>query len=177
MFIGILIVFLAILFSRVYFGYLFARRKKQYNPLSPVEIPLEGCSYQAKTYLGFFAVVFLIIFLAASIYGSCKLWQKNDPGFWFVVDSIVPVTLLFAGFTIKAFRSHLYIDRGGFRYLGLFRVKKYVSQDILDVYQDSDFIFIKCKNKRMPVIIENIYGDKEMIYRMLCMLKEEDREI
>jgi len=63
MFIGIFIIFLAILFSRVYFGYLFARRKKQNNPLSPVEIPLEGCSYQAKKYLGFFAVGKLSHFL------------------------------------------------------------------------------------------------------------------
>ncbi|MEN6306699.1 MAG: hypothetical protein ABFD91_03005 [Anaerohalosphaeraceae bacterium] len=174
MFIGIFIIFLAILFSRVFFGYLFASRKKQNNPLSSVEIPLEGCSYQAKKYLGFFAVVFLLIFLPASIYGSCKLWQKNDPGFWFVVDSIVPVTLIFAGFTIKAFRSHLYIDRGGFRHLGLFRVRRYPAEDIIDVRQDNDFIFVKCRNKRMPVIVENIYGNKDMIYRMLCALKEKD---
>ena len=172
LFIGLFVFFLVLLFSRLYFGYLFARRKKPSTPTAPIEIPSEGRCFQAGKCFGFFGVAFIVIFLAASIYGSYKLWQKNDLGFWLVADSIVPITLVFGGLAVKGFLSYIFIDRDCLKYREFFRIKRYVREDIQDVYRDNEFIFIKRRNKRIPVIIENIYGNAEIIYRMLYMLKD-----
>jgi hypothetical protein len=172
LFIGLFGFLLVLLISRIYFGYLFARRKKPSNTASPIEIPLEGRRFQVRKGFGFFAVVFIVIFLAASICGSYKLWQNNDPGFWLVTDSIVPITLLFGGLAVKGFLSYIFVDRDGFKYREFFRIKRHAREDIEDVCRDNEFIFVKCGNKQIPVIIENMYGNKEIIYGMLCMLKE-----
>jgi hypothetical protein len=173
LFIGLFAFFLVLLFSRLYFGYLFARRKKPSNSATLIEIPFEGRCFHAGKHFGFFGVAFIVIFLAVSIYGSYKLWQKKDLGFWLIADSIVPITLVFGGLAVKGFLSYIFIDRDGFNYREFFRIKRYAREDIKDIYRDNEFVFIKCRDKRIPVIIENIYGDEEIIYRMLCTLKED----
>ena len=172
LFIGLFVFLLVLLFLRLYFGYLSAKRKNSTNPAALMEIPFDNRRFQAKKHFGFFAVVFIVLFLTVSVYGSYKLWQKNDPGFWLVVDSIIPITLLFLGLAGKGFMSYLFIDKDGFEYREFFWAKRYDRKDIKEIYRDNEFIFIKCRNKRIPIIIENIYGDEDIIYRMLCTLKE-----
>ena len=92
--------------------------------------------------------------------------------FWVLIDMIIPITFLFTLASLKGFRSYLRIDQEGFEYREEFRSKKYHSRDIENIYREDEFVFVKCKNKKIPLIIEKGYGDQETIYRMLCTLKE-----
>ena len=46
----------------------------------------------------------------------------------------------------------------------------YSKEEIELVGRTKDLIFVKLKGRRMPVIIEPIYGDTDILYGMLCSL-------
>lgn len=176
MFAGFFCLLIVLVFLRLWLGYLLAKRSKPNGDAVPIKIPNEGRSFKAKRYVGFVFLLLIPTYLAGSIYIGVQLWHKDTPDatviFWLAVDLIVPVTLLFLACAIKGFQSYIAIDKEGFEYRDVFRVKRYYQENIEGVYCDNEFIYIKCRNKRIPVIIENLYGDRDLIFRMLCTVKD-----
>ena len=174
-FAGLFCFFLILIFSRLFFGYLSAKKNKPNNKERASEIPVEGMYFKPKKRVGFFFLSLIPILLVLAVFGCFKLSQKNDPDatvvFWLIADSIIPVVAVFSLAAFEAFRSYLFVNKEGFRYHDVFSDKKYSNENIEGVYRDSEFVFIKCKNKRIPIIIEKTFGNPDIIYETLCALK------
>lgn len=180
MFAGFFCLLIVLVFLRLWLGYLLAKRNKPKGVAVPIEIPNEGRSFKAKRYVGFVFLLLIPTYLAGSIYISVQLWHKDTPDatviFWLAVDLIVPATLLFLACAIKGFRSYIAIDKEGFEYRDVFRIKRFPKTEIEEVCRDNEFIFVKCVNKRLPVIIERMYGNQNVIYGMLCTVNQSSKE-
>ena len=174
-FAGLFCFFILVLFSRIYFGYLSAKRNKPNDPVEPIEISAEGMCFKPQKRKAIFYFSLIPVFLVVAAIGCFRLSKQNsfdaNITFWLLVDSIVPVTLVFFLAAIKSFRSYLFINSNGFEYRENFRTKRFAGNEIQGIYRENEFIFIKCFNKRIPIILEKGYGDWDTIYRTLCILK------
>ena len=76
-FVGIFCFFLFALFSRIYFGYISAKRNKPNDPCVFIDIPFEGEVFRADKKNGFLFGLLGIIFFFGVIIGCFKLWNKR----------------------------------------------------------------------------------------------------
>ena len=163
--------FIAILAGKLYFSYVYAvKHTSQEETLIP-EIPDEGLRFAQSRMR---AVLFGMAVIAVSvIFVFClmKTYKPSDSDlmglFWFLFDVSFPAILIVATAAIKCFRSYLHIFCEGFEYREEFRVKWYPKDQIEGVYHTSEFIFVRLKGRRLPIIIENGYGDNELIFGLI----------
>ncbi len=170
--------FIAILAGKLYFSYVYAvKHTSQEETLIP-EIPDEGLRFaysrKGAVFFGMMAIAVSTFFIVSLI----KSYKPSDSDlmglFWFLFDVSFPAILIVTMAAIKCFRSYLHISPEGFDYHEEFRVKWYPKEQIEGVYHTSEFIFIRLKGRRLPIIIENGYGDNNLIFGSISGLAGQD---
>lgn len=166
--------FIAILAGKLYFSYLSAIKHTSRKEAIVSEIPDEGLRF-AYSRKG--AVFFSMMAIAVSAFFIVSLIKSYKPSdsdlmslFWLLFGISFPAIIVVVLAAIKGFRSYLRILREGFEYRETFRVKWYPKERIEGVYHTSEFIFIRLKGRRLPIIIENGYGDNKLIFGLISGL-------
>lgn len=170
--------FIAILAGKLYFSYVYAvKHTSQEETLIP-EIPDDGLRFaqsRMRTVLFGMAAIAGSIILIVSLIKTYKPSDSDLMGlFWFLFDVSFPAIMIVVLAAIKGFRSYLRILREGFEYREKFRVKWYPKERIEGVYHTSEFIFIRLRGRRLPIIIENGYGDNNLIFGSISGLAGQD---
>jgi hypothetical protein len=172
LFSGFFLFFILLITGRIYFDYNRAIKKKEKEEIEPAEIPIEGKYFAYKKPFGIICL-FLVPSYWIFVFFSCShLLKKNDLDsqiiFWLLVDSLLPVSAIFLIAFITGMRSFVFIHRDGFDFRGPFRKKVFLQEEIEKVCRTEEFIFVKRKERRIPLVIENKYHDDKTMYKMLC---------
>ena len=165
-----LLFFVVFITAAVYFHYLYAVRHPLETEQAPDEISDGGLRFTPKTMVTIFYALmaiaipsFFIIYLPTSDSLS-KLF------FWFLFDISFPTSFTVIIAAIKGFRSYLHIYPDGLKYRDTFCTKWYPKEEVEGVYQTSEFIFVKRKGRKIPLVIENLYTDRKTIFALLTGL-------
>ncbi len=176
MFSGVFVFGIIVLLAKLYFSYTNAVKKKGAEDVDAIMSP--DINEREKFFVpkGLKAIVgFLVLSVPILlIYFFIKL--KNEPthadGLWIMIDLLIVGFFVVVFAFITVLRSYVYIHEEGFEYRGAFRTKSFSRQDVEHAYQTQDFIYVKLKDFKMPVIIETIYTDNDCLYKMLYRLKD-----
>ena len=176
LFVGFLLFFVAIIFGRIYYDYRCAIKKRKREQSCLVEIPIDGKRFCSKIPRRIFYFLLIPVFIIFFSWSCASLREKTEPDAeiidWFLIDAILPVLTILTLAFLKSIRSYIYIHPEGFQYREIFRLKAYSRGEIEGVYSTAEFIFVKRKNHKIPIIIENGYGNHKSIYEMLNTLNE-----
>ena len=162
---------IAILAGKLYFSYVYAVKHTSQEETIIPEIPDEGLRFaysrKGAVFFGMMAIAVSAFFIV-SLIRSYKPSDSDLMGlFWFLFDVSFPAIMIVVLAAIKGFRSYLRILREGFEYREKFRAKWYPKERIEGVYHTSEFIFIRLSGRRLPIIIENGYGDNKLIFGLI----------
>ena len=176
MFAGLFVFLVSLIVGKIYFSYTGAVKKRDDEDVEAImsdeisEQEKKFCVQKGITAFGAFLVLLVPILL---IYFFNKL--KNEPqhaeGLWLLIDMLILGFFVSIILLITGLRSYVYIHEEGFEYRGPFRTKLFPKQDVEHAYQTPDFIYIKLKDVKIPVIMETIYTDNDCLYKMLYRLK------
>lgn len=171
--------FIAILAGKLYFSYVYAVKHTSQEEMLIPEIPDDGLRFaqsRMRTVLFGMAAIAVPVILIVCLIKTYKPSDSDLMGlFWFFFDISLPAILIVAVAAIKCFRSYLHIFPEGFEYREAFRVKWYPKEQIEGVYHTSEFIFIRLEGRRLPIIIENGYGDNELIFGFISGIAGQGR--
>lgn len=171
---GFVVFFFILVIGRICFDYRCAIKNKQKEEIEHIEIPLEGKHYTYKKLFGVICLLIIPSYWLFAFFSCSHLYKKNDTDshiiFWLLVDSIIPITIFFLIAFISALRSYVFVYQDGFDHHGPFRKKVFLKDDIENICRTEEFIFIKGKGRKVPLVIEAAYHDSNTMYRMLCGL-------
>ena len=173
-FAGFFVFLVVLLVGKIYFSYIYAaKRKKEDKEEISFEIGEEEKLFHVKKSVKLFGGVALILDVLVLICIFQELRQKPEAltGLWMLIDLIILGFFILILLIIKCVRSYIHIRYEGFEYRDLFRVRTYPKEEIENVYRTTEFIFVKRKGYKMPVIIEVIYDNNDCLYGMLCGLQ------
>jgi predicted membrane metal-binding protein len=177
LFLGLAVFFFMLITGRIYYDYRCAIKNKEKEEIGFAEIPIGGKYFSYKKPFGIICL-FLIPSYWVIVFLSCShLLKKNDLDsqiiYWFLIDSVLPISAIFLVAFIAGMRSFVFIHQNGFDFRGAFRKKAFLQDEIEKVCRTEEFIFIKQKEHKIPLVIENKYHDDKEMYRMLCELINE----
>ena len=165
------LMFAVVFVGKLYLSYLYALRHTYQEELFVPEIPDEGIRFELSKVR---AVAFSLAGGIISVMFFFFLFKFYDPSdslsmgfFWMIFDIYFPVVFIITLAAVKYFRSYLHIFPEGFQCRGAFGAKWYPKERIEGVYRTSELIFVRLKGKRLPVIIENGYGDSNLIFGLI----------
>ena len=173
-FAGLLVFFVVMLVGKIYFSYIYAaKRKKEDKEEISFEIDEEQKLFRVKKSVKLFGWVVLMLDVLVLIYILRELRQKPEAatGLWMLIDLLILLFLTIIVLLIKGMLSYVRIQRGSFEYRDSFRVRTYSKEEIENVYRTTEFIFVKRRGYKMPVIIELIYNNNDCLYGLLRNLQ------
>ena len=176
MFAGCFVFFVIVLIGGVYFRYVVAKRQKDGNTEILAETDKQDKWFYVQKQITLITGILVIVVLFILTYFFKLLKEKPQDAWpadslWLLIDMLILAFFIFILLIIKCVRSYIHIHAEGFEYRQTFQTKTYSKEQIEYVYRGSDFIFIKQKDRRMPIIIEKIYSDNDCLYEMLCSLQ------
>jgi len=175
-FVAMFIVFVAILVGKLYFSYIYAAKKQKEDDAEVlVDIDEQSKSFYVKKWRALVAgiVILIELFFLMYFFNLLKNESQHSDVFWALIDSLFLGVFIFIVAFIKCVRSNICIHRDGFDYFDTFRKKLYSKEEIEFVCRTTEFIFVKRKGCRMPVIIEAIYSDNDCLYEILRGLQSD----
>ena len=173
-FAGLFVFLVVILVGKIYFSYIYsAKREKDDNTEVSVEIGEQGKWFYVQKWIALVAgiLVFLVPFFLIYFFKLLREEPQHSDALWMLIDLLILGFFVFILLIIKCVRSYIHIRNEGFEYRQAFRTKAYSKEEIEYVCRTTEFIFIKRKNCRMPVVIETIYANNDCLYGMLCSLQ------
>jgi len=173
-FAGLVVVLVIILVGGIYFRFTHATRNVQCSKI-PGDIGEEEKWFYVKKWVPLFVGGFtiLILFVLMDLFKDISEEPERAAGAWMLIDLAILALVVLALLFVVFLRSYVRIYSEGFECRKLFRAKKFAKADIDYVCRADDIVFVKLKSCRMPVIIEMIYNDNDVLYGMLCGLQSD----
>lgn len=175
LFLGVFAIFVIILFAGLFFSYIFAAKKTfSHNPGKLFEIPEQGKKFTVKKEVIAISGILLIIspFVMWHFFKLLKQEPENADALWFLIDLLILAIIIFLLLFLTGLRSYVYVHQGGIEYKKIIRKESYISENIEFISESSNFLFIKLKSSKFPVVLETIYTDYGELVQMLCSLKK-----
>ena len=169
-----LVCFIFILVGSIYFHYISAVRKRKDNKVEiSDEINKQGVRFETKKKIKAAGCILIPIVLVSMffLFKELKEELKKSEELWILIDMLILCLMVFFLLFLTGLRSYVYIHEDGFEYRRVYGIKSYCKDEIEFVCRTTEFIFIKIRDSRIPVIIEPIYGNNDELFRMLCSLK------
>jgi hypothetical protein len=177
LFAGLLVFMIILLVGKIYFSYIYASRRNQDNDTATTIGPdtdEQDKLFYIKTGIKVLSVVFALLdmLLLLHLTKLFKEMPEKSDGLWMLFDLAMIALFVFITLFAECLRSYIHIYRDGFEYRGIFRAKAYSKNEIESVCRTTEFIFIKRKGHKMPIIVEAVYNGNDFIYRMLRNLEK-----
>jgi len=173
-FAGLFLFLIILLIGKISFSYIYAaKRGTNTDEEISVKMGEKEKLFHVKRSIKLFGWVCLFLNMLILIYLFKVLRQQPEAsnGLWMAIDFSILGFFVFIILLIKGTLSYIRIKRGSFEYRDLFRVRAYSKEEIENVYQTKEFIFVKREGCKMPIIIETIYDSNDCLYKMLCNLQ------
>lgn len=171
------LIFVAILFVGVFFNYIHAIKNTKNNDAEP-EVAMEepGGLFSVNKCVPFIAagLIIAIPFLVGWLLVEMRKSPENSHVLWAGVDFLILGFIVFIFLLSKSLRSYIHVHKDGFEYRQILSARFYSKAEIEFVCRNADFIFVKRKGFKIPVIIENVYADSDRLYGMLRGLVNDD---
>jgi hypothetical protein len=167
-----------ILFAgKIYFSYIYASRKNKGNDTAITiksDADEQDKRFYIKTGIKVLSVVFVLLdmFFLLHVNKLLKEMPEKSEGLWILFDLALLALFVFIVLLAECLRSYIYIHREGFEYRWILRAKTCSKNEIESVCRSSEFIFVKRKGRKMPIIIETIFEGNDFIYKMLRNLEK-----
>jgi len=160
----VLVFFVLVLTGKIYLSYLWALRHPVAEDAGEMAVPESGLRFVVARGTAIFYNLLAVGILALFGGALLKSYRRGDAEgmvlFWFLFDVSIPAALIILAAALKGFRSYLHIYPDGMEYRDVFRVRRYAWADIAEVFVTRKFIFLRRKGRKLPVVIDNIYGDR-----------------
>ena len=159
--------FIAVVFGKVYFSYIYAKRKGDFI-FEPIRIDGQerfNVEINKKLYVAAWLIIITGLLIIA--FPMLNKYPEKSEGIALLIDILVMSLFVIPIALIKLMRSFVIIDTDHFYYRGLFRIRPFRAQDITAVYKTTGFTFVKIKSRKIPLIIEHIYTENERLYTLL----------
>ena len=170
LFAGVFAVFVLILFSKVFFSYIYAAKKEISSKTNlRAETSDQSRRFHVKkvvTVIGGVLVLFTP-FVMLHFLNLLKEKPEHSDALWILIDLLILVFFIFVLLFFTGLRSYIYIHEDGFEYRNIFKTQSYSKDQIEHVCQTSEFIFIKRRAHWIPIVLETIYVDSDDLYGML----------
>ena len=166
--------FVVLMAAKIYLSYLYAARHPRTWGQSPREIAAEGVRFRPRRGLIVFLIAASVAVPAIFVAGIAKAYKPSEPVrmtlFWYLVDLSLPATIIMVAGALQGVRQYVHIYPHGFVYKKILCARRYSGNDIRGVCSSEKFIFINIRGRRLPLMLDNIYGAKDVVPQLLAAL-------